>query len=316
MLEPIGDFAVARGLGEEQFEQFIQQCLQKLSVQRKNRIKPSLDDKILLGWNALMLQSIAKAAVVLDEPAYQKMAVANFVFLQKRFNNAADSSQLMHTYKNGISKYPAFLDDYAYLIAALLQLYKTSFTENYLRIAADYCSYVIENFSDEESCFFYYTHQDQKDIIVRKKEIYDGATPSGNSVMAENLLQLSIVFDNAAWRARSNKMLHQLSASVMKYPSSFGIWASLLLYQVMGINEIAVIGANFANLSKDIVLKYLPNVVIMSSEQGNEAFPLLAAKPSSESDYIYLCKNYSCLAPFMTANSLFSEIERSNKINR
>jgi uncharacterized protein YyaL (SSP411 family) len=316
MLEPIGDFAVARGLGEEQFEQFIQQCLQKLSVQRKNRIKPSLDDKILLGWNALMLQSIAKAAVVLDEPAYQKMAVANFVFLQKRFNNAADSSQLMHTYKNGISKYPAFLDDYAYLIAALLQLYKTSFTENYLRIAADYCSYVIENFSDEESCFFYYTHQDQKDIIVRKKEIYDGATPSGNSVMAENLLQLSIVFDNAAWRARSNKMLNQLSASVMKYPGSFGIWASLLLYQVMGINEIAVIGANFANLSKDIVLKYLPNVVIMSSEQGNEAFPLLAAKPSSESDYIYLCKNYSCLAPFMTANSLFSEIERSNKINR
>ena len=316
MLEPIGDFAEAKGLEKEQFEQTIQLCLQKLSVQRKKRIKPSLDDKILLGWNALMLQSIAKAAVVLKEPAYEKMAAANFIFLQKRFNSGASSLQLMHTYKNGISKYPAFLDDYAYLIAALLQLYKTSFTERYLLLAFDYCNYVIENFSDEESCFFLYTHQDQKDIIVRKKEIYDGATPSGNSVMAENLLQLSIVFDNAAWRARSNKMLTLLSASVMKYPGSFGIWASLKLYQVMGINEIAVIGENFANISKDILLKYLPNMVIMSSAQGNEAFPLLAAKPSSESDYIYLCKNYSCLAPFMTSNSLFSEIDRSNKINR
>ena len=315
-LQPLGDFAAARGLVEEQFAETIQLCLKKLSLQRKNRIKPSLDDKIILGWNALMLHSIAKAAVVLGEPAYGKMAAANFIFLQKHFNNAADSIQLMHTYKNGISKYPAFLDDYAYLIAALLQLYKTSFTETYLLLAFDYCSYVIENFSDEESCFFYYTHQDQKDVIVRKKEIYDGATPSGNSVMAENLLQLSIVFDNAAWKLRSNKMLKILSASVMKYPGSFGIWASLLLYQVMGINEIVVIGSNFANISKDILLNYVPNVVIMSAEHGNEAFPLLATKPSSESDYIYLCKNYCCLAPFMSINSLFSEIEKSNKINR
>ena len=304
-LQPLGDFAAARGLVEEQFAETIQLCLKKLSLQRKNRIKPSLDDKIILGWNALMLHSIAKAAVVLGEPAYGKMAAANFIFLQKHFNNAADSIQLMHTYKNGISKYPAFLDDYAYLIAALLQLYKTSFTETYLLLAFDYCSYVIENFSDEESCFFYYTHQDQKDVIVRKKEIYDGATPSGNSVMAENLLQLSIVFDNAAWKLRSNKMLKILSASVMKYPGSFGIWASLLLYQVMGINEIVVIGSNFANISKDILLNYVPNVVIMSAEHGNEAFPLLATKPSSESDYIYLCKNYCCLAPFMSINSLF-----------
>ena len=315
-LQPLGDFAAARGLVEEQFAETIQLCLKKLSLQRKNRIKPSLDDKIILGWNALMLHSIAKAAVVLGEPAYGKMAAANFIFLQKHFNNAADSIQLMHTYKNGISKYPAFLDDYAYLIAALLQLYKTSFTETYLLLAFDYCSYVIENFSDEETCFFYYTHQDQKDVIVRKKEIYDGATPSGNSVMAENLLQLSIVFDNAAWKLRSNKMLKILSASVMKYPGSFGIWASLLLYQVMGINEIVVIGSNFANISKDILLNYVPNVVIMSAEHGNEAFPLLATKPSSESDYIYLCKNYCCLAPFMSINSLFSEIEKSNKINR
>ena len=313
-LKPISEFAAERGLDKEQLEQIMQQCLHKLSIQRQNRIKPSLDDKIILGWNALMLQSIAKAAVVLREPLYEKMALTNFLFLQKNFVNKADSSALMHTYKNGISKYPAFLDDYAYLIAALLQLYKTSCKESYLITARDYCSYVIENFSDEESCFFYFTHRDQKDIIVRKKEIYDGATPSGNSVMAENLLLLSIVFDIPAWRSRHNNMLNILSASIIKYPGSFGIWASLLLHQLVGINEIAVIGPDFAVVANDVLLNYIPNMVIMSSACGNESFPLLAHKSSYDLNNIYLCKNQSCLAPFLSTSSLLKEIERANKI--
>ena len=313
-LHSIEDFAITRGLDQEQFKKTIQQCLQKLFNQRSNRIKPSLDDKIILSWNTLMLKSIAKAAVVLQEPAYKEMAVTNFIFLKNKFTHSQASLQLMHTYKNGINKYVAFLDDYAYFIAALLQLYKTSFSENYLLLAFNYCNYVIENFSDEESCFFYFTHQDQKDVIVRKKEIYDGATASGNSVMAENLLQLSIIFDNAQWRARSNQMVQTLSNSILKYPGSFGVWASLLLFQVMGINEVVVIGTNYANLSNEILLKYVPNMVMMSSENGNEAFPLLAAKPSSKTENIFLCKNYACLAPFLSAGSLFLEIEKSNKI--
>jgi uncharacterized protein YyaL (SSP411 family) len=313
-LHSIEDFAITRGLDQEQFKKTIQQCLQKLFNQRSNRIKPSLDDKIILSWNTLMLKSIAKAAVVLQEPAYKEMAVTNFIFLKNKFTHSQASLQLMHTYKNGICKYVAFLDDYAYFIAALLQLYKTSFSENYLLLAFDYCNYVIENFSDEESCFFYFTHQDQKDVIVRKKEIYDGATASGNSVMAENLLQLSIIFDNAQWRARSNQMVQTLSNSILKYPGSFGVWASLLLFQVTGINEVVVIGTNYANLSNEILLKYVPNMVMMSSENGNEAFPLLAAKPSSKTENIFLCKNYACLAPFLSAGSLFLEIEKSNKI--
>ena len=315
-LQSIEDFIIARGLEKETFEKTVQQCLHKLSLQRTSRIKPSLDDKIILGWNALMLQSIAKAAVVLADPTYQKIAVTNFIFLQNKFTPVENSLQLMHTYKNGISKYVAFLDDYAYLIAALLQLYKTSLSENYLLKAFDYCSYVIENFSDEESCFFYFTHQDQKDVIVRKKEIYDGATPSGNSVMAENLLQLAIIFDNAQWTERANQMIKIISNSTLKYPGSFGIWASLLLYQVMGVNEIVVIGSNYATISNDILLKYVPNLVIMGSEKEQEAFPLLAAKPSGPSDNIFLCKNYSCLAPFFSTKSLFLEIEKSNKISR
>jgi uncharacterized protein YyaL (SSP411 family) len=109
-------------------------------------------------------------------------------------------------------------------------------------------------------------------------------------------------------------MVQTLSNSILKYPGSFGVWASLLLFQVTGINEVVVIGTNYANLSNEILLKYVPNMVMMSSENGNEAFPLLAAKPSSKTENIFLCKNYACLAPFLSAGSLFLEIEKSNKI--
>ena len=147
--------------------------------------------------------------------------------------------------------------------------------KNYLQISYEYCNYVIENFSDEDSIFFFFTHKEQKDVILRKKEIYDGATPSGNAVMAENLYLLSIIFDKPDWRTRADKMLEILSPSIIKYPGSFGIWAYLLLQQVSGINEIAVIGPDFVRVANKILLNFIPNLILMSSATGNKGFPFI-----------------------------------------
>ena len=117
--------------------------------------------------------------------------------------------------------------------------------QNILKMLKSYCLYTLENFSDENSLFFFYTHQLQKDIVVRKKEIYDGAIPSANAVMANNLLKLSIIFDKIEWRRQSESMLQELFPLIEKYPASFGIWSVLLMHQVVGINEIAVIGENY-----------------------------------------------------------------------
>ncbi|MEP7111223.1 MAG: thioredoxin domain-containing protein [Ferruginibacter sp.] len=315
-LKPTDVFIKERGLKKEQFLQTIKQCLQRLSLQRNARVKPSLDDKIILGWNALMLNAVAKAAIALQDESYRKMAESNFDFLRENFKIDKGSPGLLHTYKDGTAKYPAFLDDYAYLVAAAIILYKATFDESYLESALEYCKYVIENFSDDESTFFFYTHQEQKDVIVRKKEIYDGATPSGNSTMAENLYLLSVIFNIGEWRNRADKMMKILSPSIIKYPGSFGIWAALLLQQLSGLNEIAVIGTDFVSVSNKILLNFIPNMVIMSAASENKGFPLLANKPCNKTALIYLCKNYTCLTPYSDTDSLIQEIDKSNKITR
>jgi len=283
-------------------------------VGRDARVKPALDDKIILGWNALMLRAVAKAGVVLKNQAYKTLAVNNFEFLIRNFSDVKGGLELKHTYKNGFANYPAFLDDYAYLIAASIQLYKTTLNEVYIESAYQYCEYLINNFSDEEGSFFYFTNLSQKDVIVRKKEIYDGATPSGNGIMAENLFQLAIMFDKPDWKVRATKMVKGLLPSVIKYPGSFGIWASLLLQQQVGMNEIAIIGKNYVEVTSNVLLNFIPNLIVMSSTIENMKYPLLANKPQVEPVLIYLCKNYTCLAPFSDSRLLIEQINNTNKI--
>ncbi|MEO5893885.1 MAG: thioredoxin domain-containing protein, partial [Ferruginibacter sp.] len=314
ILQPIEDFSKAKRIDQDQFQQFITECLERLSLHRNERTRPALDDKIILGWNALILKAIGKAAVVLQDKSYALTAEKNFNFIQDNFKKDGASQELQHTYKNGEARYPAFLDDYAYLVAACIQLYKLNFDNKYLQIAYDYCDYIIQNFSDDENIFFFFTGKEQHDVIVRKKEIYDGAVPSGNSVMAENLYDLSVIFDKREWQNRAKKMLEILMPSIAKYPGSFGIWAACALRQITGINEIAIVGTNFAMLANDILLKYIPNMVIMATAKEIRKFPLLENKPGGTPALIYLCKNYTCLAPFSHTDLLLHEISNLNKI--
>src|SRR5687767_10052024 len=180
-----------------------------LLQERGKRIRPMLDDKVLLGWNALMNIALVKAFAATGIEEYRQLAKFNMQFLLKSFANG-NSSEFFHTWKNGLAKHPAFLDDYAYLIQALILLQEITGDTGYLIKANEITLFVIENFSEEESIspeatssqpgFFFYTHKNQHDVIVRKKEIYDGAQPSGNAVMADNLYRLSLYLDNPSWK--------------------------------------------------------------------------------------------------------------------
>lgn len=310
ILQPMDEFAVAKNIHKEILENSITASLQKLSVERAKRIKPSLDDKIILSWNALMLKAIAKAAVVLEDEPLKKMAEKNFEFIEANFSKNTGSNELMHTYKNKVAKHPAFLEDYAYLIAALLQLYEVGFDTTYLNKAKAYCQLVVDNFSDEENVFFYFTHKDQDDIIFRKKEVYDGATPSGNSVMALNLSKLSIIFNIAAWQQRVGNMLSSISVSAIKYPTSFAIWASLLQQNVININEIAVVAQNGSKMAEQILGNYIPNKILMVLTGQSGEFAMLKDKVITEQPLIYLCKNYECLYPYKTVTEFLTYINK------
>ncbi len=297
------EFAFKHKIDEHKFNKIIDNCLKKLGAKRAKRIKPSLDDKIILSWNGLALKAIAKAAAVLQDESLKLLALKKIRFIEQNFVKSDLSFALMHTYKNGIAKYPAFLDDYAYLISACIQLYELTYDVTYLEKAKKYTSFVIESFSDDENIFFFFTQKEQEDIIIRKKEIYDGATPSGNSVMASNLSKLSIIFNIPEWDQRAIKMLAQILESVVKYPTSFGIWASLLQQYVHAINEIAIVGSNAIKLGNEIATNYIPYKILMVSTIENDKYPLLKDKPATLNSLIYLCKNYHCINPFQTIDA-------------
>jgi len=267
----------------------------KLLEHRKERVPPGLDDKVLLGWNALMNIALSKAFGALGEDRYRDMAIANMQFLRQNFRGKAPHLYA-HSFK-GEARQPAFLDDYACLIAALIQLQEITGQPAWLTEAGEITRYVIEHFSEPGTGFFFYTHDLQKDVILRKREIYDGATPSGNAMMASNLLYLSVVFHEPEWAERASRMTSALHRPVTTYPGSFGGWATIFQALTYSIPEVVITGRQPEMTRKEFLSHLIPYRVFQSTQDKNTQFPLLRDKPVDPDPLIFLCKDYACQLP-------------------
>ncbi|HTE12273.1 MAG TPA: thioredoxin domain-containing protein, partial [Chitinophagaceae bacterium] len=261
--------------GEEVLMATLDTCRKKLLLQRSKRMRPLLDDKMLLGWNALMNTACSKAYAATGQEKYRQLAIRNMRFI---LDNFSANGSFYHTCKNGTAKYNAFLDDYAFLIQALIHLQEITGNANWLLQAKEITGYVMNGFADTGTDFFFFTHNSQADVILRKKEIYDSAIPSGNSVMAGNLLYLSHVFDNNAWREKATAMVGTLLGLITRYPTSFGGWANQLLIMINGLKEIVITGGKFNEILFDILHIFIPNRILQSSSVPVENFPLLKGK--------------------------------------
>ena len=312
ILQPLDEFAAQNDLNKETVQALLHSCKTKLFEVRGKRIPPLLDDKVLLSWNALMNVACSKAYAALGDERYKRVAQKNMAFLLDKFNDE-DTANWMHTYKNGVSRHPAFLDDYAYLVQALICLQEITGDQDYLLKARQLTELIIDNFSEEATGFFFYTHRNQQDVILRIKEIHDGATPSGNSIMAWNLHYLSLVFNNAGWKERAVNICASLNGVIVKYPTSFGMWAAVMDDIFYGLNEIAAVGDRYKDITKGILSYYLPNRVIQSAPGNNDSFPLLSNRYVKDKTAIYLCHNYSCLQPVEKVADLMQLIDLESK---
>lgn len=282
----------------------------KLLLKRRNeRVRPSLDDKIILGWNALMNSACSKAFIATGNETYRQLAIDNMRFLLDKFDRGK-TCEFNHTWKNNLAKYPAFLDDYAFLIQALIMLQEITADTSWLVKAKELADWAVKNFSEPGSAMFYYTRSGQEDVIVRKKEIYDGAVPSGNSMMAYSLYQLAIYFDRNEWKEMSITMVSSVGEIIARHPTSFGVWACLLAEINQGTYEVAIIGNDFKKLQLELLDHYLPHKVFMGSNTENEEFPILAGKILSEKSMIYLCKDYVCQQPVSSIKRFITLINR------
>jgi len=213
--ESFEKFADRKNIPADELKKSLRDCRELLLKERSKRIRPGLDDKIILGWNALMNTACSKAFAATSNETYRKLAIDNMAFLLDKFYDKATGS-FYHTWKNEEAKYPAFFDDYAYLIQALIHLQEITGNTDWLDKADEMSEFTIRHFSEEETGFFYYTGISQKDVIFRKKEVYDGAIPSGNAVMAVNLHQLAILLDKAEWKRRSDSMASSLGRAISR----------------------------------------------------------------------------------------------------
>jgi hypothetical protein len=278
---------------------------------RARRIPPALDDKVLLGWNALMNIACSKAFGALGKAEYREWAIANMRFLRTNLKGEGIHFYY-HSYKDG-ARIPAFLDDYAFLIAALIELQEITGDGGWLLEAREVLEEVIAHFEEEGTGLFYYTHDLQPDLILRKKEIYDGAVPSGNSVMAFNLLYLSLLFDQPAWADRCRQMAEAVRRVVSGYPGSFGIWATLFQALTYTIPEIAITARQPESARKEFLSQLIPYRVFQSSSQEDTHFPLLRDKLVREVPQFFLCENYTCQLPVTELSILIRHLENVHK---
>ena len=296
------EFAKSNGLTPIDLSQRLAKGRTKLFAEREKRIHPGRDEKVILGWNALQCTAYAKAYIALGGESYREAALRNLQFIFKHFRqeNGAD---LYHTYavQNGktVVQYNAFLDDYAFLVEALIHIYQITFDEQWLNKASDYTDVVMKEFVDPESKLFFYTHQKQEDIILRKKEIYDSAQPSGNAVMAINLLKLAALTGQMEYREHAVEMLKRVRDAVEKYPSSFSRWAQAMALLTEPLYEVAIVGPEALSMATDFQQRaFLPNSVIMAATKANEKYPLLAGRGTAdERTLIYVCQDFTCQMP-------------------
>ncbi len=288
------------GLSPDELQAKINSSRQKILDKRSTRVRPGLDHKILAGWNGLMLKGYCDAYRALDEPQYLETAIRNASFILQNLSNG--NGKLKRVYGNDS---PAFLDDYALVAEALIGLYEVTFEEKWLQEARKINDYAVDHFYDLETGMFFYTSDEDVQLIARKTEVMDNVIPSSNSVMARNLKKLGLFFDHPEYLELSAQLLRNVEKSMASYGSSFSNWAMLLLDEVFGVYEVVVTGEASEDKRKAFEKKYVPNKIILGGTKGS--LPLLQDKIGSKNS-IFVCKDKTCQLPVNEVAEAFKQI--------
>jgi uncharacterized protein YyaL (SSP411 family) len=279
---------------------------QQLFASRDERIHPYKDDKILTDWNGLMIAALAKGAQVLDEPEYAHAAKQSADFILSTMRDA--DRKLYHRFREGERAVEAFVDDYAFLIWGLVELYETTFEEQYLKDAIDLTDDMVAQFWDDEHGGLYLTSQQAEDILVRKKEIYDGAVPSGNSVAMLVLLRLGLMIANPELEEKAVRISRTFSNNISNSPASYTMLLVVLDFALGPVNEIVIAGESNGEDTRSMIRllrnEFIPNTVVILRPTETLRPGIIDiinyAKDLSGKDNratAYVCQNYHCELP-------------------
>lgn len=299
------ELGVEYGLSAKELENKISDCKKILIQESKSRIKPALDDKTITSWNAMMCSAFAKAFTAFGELKYKNIAVSSIQFILQHLCSSDD--RLFRTYKNGKAKIDGFLDDYAFTIDALIQVYLISGDETYLSKAKSMTEFVMENFKNQNGVYFYYTSSTSSVIVTRTTEMGDNVMPSSNSQMALNLFYLSLYFNIPEWRKLSEKMLDGVTEELKNYGSAYSNWACLALHLTYPFKEIAIVGKDVNEKFTKLVQHGLTNTIFALQDKASD-LSLLKDRYVEGKTMIYVCENQTCQLPVETVNEALNQL--------
>jgi len=311
-------FAEREGLEPVELETLLEGARQQLFLARAKRVRPHKDDKILTSWNGLMIAAMAKGYGALGDSEYVNAAgrAAAFALRKLRKPNGA----LLRRYRQGEGAYPGYLDDYAFLVWGLLELYEATHEISYLEEAVAINRVMIELFQDESGAGFFFTGKENEKLISRSKEVYDGALPSGNSVAALNLLRLGRMTGNIDLEQKADEMMREFSGQVSTVPMGYTQFLSALDFLIGPSREIVIAGDPSHETARAMVSlvhrKFLPNKVLLLRHEGEGDGRLLALspfvagmRPINNQPAVYLCEQYACTTPITSMVDLESALQ-------
>ncbi len=315
------DLARELDIEEQALSQRVESARHKLFARRSQRPHPHKDDKILTDWNGLMIAALAKGAQALDRPDYAEAArrAADVILATMQ----TEDGRLLHRYRDGEAAIPAHIDDYAFLIWGLLELYEATFEGRYLRVALSLNDVLLEHFWDDENGGFYVTADDAEALLVRQKEIYDGAAPSGNSVAMLDLLRLARLTANPDLEEKATAIGRVFSGQVKRAPLAFTHLMAAVDFAIGPSYEVVIAGDSQAEdtiaMLRALQIPFIPNKVVILHPSGQEEATITPLAPFIRQQTAidgkataYVCQNTACKLPTTNASEMLAMLGASS----
>ncbi len=303
----------------EMLKRIINDASSRLFEIREKRVKPGRDDKILTAWNGLMISSFAKGFRVTNNKHYLEIAKNTIEFIESKVTR--DNGRLYRTFKDGISKLNAYLDDYAFYVNALLDVFELDSNPIYLEKAIKYTDFMLQHFWDPVDCTLYFTSDDHEQLIVRTKSLYDLAVPSGNSVAASDLLRLYHLTQKNDYLEKAEQIMKSGATSSAENPFGFGQLLTAIYLYVKKPIEITVrttdnIGEG-QKMARWINKQFMPNAITAIIENQSQLsrlqeYPFFSGTNSartSQTDYAVICRNFTCSVPIYSLSDFQEQIK-------
>ncbi|MFQ5832838.1 MAG: thioredoxin domain-containing protein [Candidatus Thorarchaeota archaeon] len=312
-------------LTPDALQSLVMSARKKLAAAREKRVKPHRDDKVLVDWNGLFIAALAKAARSLHRSSYAETAerAVEFILTKMRSN----TGRLFHRFREGEVAVDAFLDDYAFLIWGLIELYETTFDPKYLELALDLNETQLKHFWDDEGGAFFFTADDSEELLVRQKEAYDGAIPSGNSVSMLNLIRLARLLGEAELENRAAAIGKAFSSEVSRTHSGFSFMLAALDFALGPSHEIVIAGQADSKDTEAMLNalreRYLPSTVVLLRTEGEVSKQIDKLAPFSKFFDIvngaataHVCINHNCKLPTNDVNQMLKLLDETPSVSQ